>query len=285
MANTGVPGPSLWLSIILTFVGATLAAIGGWLAFEEVFELLTVDSFEVPGEQTRDLDPGEYEVYGLVAQVSIFDLDESQFSDRPTFFAEDVTVTNLTTNTELPVTATSSLLTIGRNTSSFAAVGSFEVVDEGPYTVSIASTEETRSIVGRSIQSSGGRALPWLIMLFVGAILGLVGLAMLLTGVVRRSRAKKQPGYPVASAPAGFVAPPSAVPPLAAPPFAAPVPGTPGPPPPASSPGSPPPPPVSPGATPPDPPAGPGAAPLSPPAPQSQPNQDPHQPDTSTPWD
>gem|GEM_PF-4834220 len=44
----------------------------------------------------------------------------------------------------------------------------------------------------------------------MGSILTLIGLAMLITGIVRRSRIKKQAGYTGTSATAGYVAPGSA---------------------------------------------------------------------------
>jgi|GEM_PF-6665588 len=96
MAKNGLPGPGIWLSVIITLIGATLASVGGWQSFQQAFELLTVDSMEVPGSQTRELPTGEYEVYGLVAEVSIFNLDDSTFLNEPSFRLDDITVTNVT---------------------------------------------------------------------------------------------------------------------------------------------------------------------------------------------
>lgn len=276
MAKNGLPGPGIWLSVIITLIGATLATFGGWQSFQQTFELLTVDSFAVPGSDIRELDVGEYEVYGIVAEVSLFNLDESTFLEDPTFFVDDITVTNLGTDETVPLVIENSTVTLSRSANVYAPVASFDITQAGDYEISIDASESSRSVVGRTIQSAPDRVIPWVIMLIAGSILTLVGLAMLITGIVRRGRVKKQPGYTGGSAPAGYAAPQSGAAPsqnMATPP------------------------PVPPAGSPPPPGAGaPIGDPASPQSPQSpvqppptspsppRPNQDPHQPDTNTPW-
>lgn len=262
MAKNGLPGPALWLSILITLVGATLASLGGWQTFEQTFELLTVESFEVPGAQTRQLPVGEYETYGQVAGVSVFDLDNSIFRDEPVFFVDDITVKNVDTGETLPLQVINPNLTLSRSTNVYAPVASFEVTTEGRYEISIDADEPSLSVVGRSIQSAPDRIIPWAIMLLVGGLLTILGLAMLVSGILRRSRLKKQPGYNP-TAPAGYTAPAADA--------SAPQPPT--------TPGMSPPPTAPPGAPVPPSPGMPGLAPKPP-----EPNQDPHTPDTNTPW-
>ncbi len=274
MAKNGLPGPGIWLSVLITLVGATLATVGGWQTFQQTFELLTADSFAVPGSEVRDLPPGEYEVYGLVAEVSLFNLDESTFLNEPTFFVDDITVTNLDTNSTVPLIVEDSNVTLSRSSNVYAPVASFDIAQEGEYEISIQTDGNSRSVVGRSIQSAPDRIVPWVIMLIVGSVLTLIGLAMLITGIVRRSRIKKQPGYTGVNAPAGYAAPQSA-----------PATGSITPPPvPPSVPSSAPP--LTPPASSPPPPPGTSApSEVDSPTPNPpRPNQDPHQPDTNTPW-
>ena len=259
MAKNGLPGPGIWLSVIITLIGATLASVGGWQSFQQTFELLTVDSAEVPGSQTRDLPTGEYEVYGIVAEVSIFNLDDSTFLNEPSFFVDDITVTNLTTNNTIPLVIERSTITLSRSSNVYAPVASFEITEPGEYEISITSDDASRSVVGRSIQSAPDRIVPWAIMLVVGSILTLIGIAMLITGIVRRSRIKKQAGYTGMNAPAGYAAPQAAggSPDQATPSTTAPQP---------------------------QPPSPQAPAPQTPPPAPARPNQDPNQPDTNTPW-
>ena len=208
MPGSTQPGPALWLSVLLTMIGLTLASVGGWQSFQQAFELLASESFDTPGGQTRDLAPGQYHTYGVIAEMSVFDLDPNVL-DEPAFGAEQITVRNVDTGMAVDVTVASSNLTLGRSSNVYELVAEFTVSESGRYEVTIDSAEQSRAVFGRSIESAPDRVIPWVIMLGVGALVSIIGVVMLITGIVRRSKVKNQPGYfSAGQPPTGY--PPSA---------------------------------------------------------------------------
>lgn len=185
MAKTKQPGPGLWLSIIALSIGAVVASWGSYVAFQSAFELINEDSFEIPGEQTRSLDPGEYEIYTLAGSMSFRDFDFE--------FTEDVvgldaiSVTNAETGEAIDIEP---LFTteLGRSNNVYEGAATFDVVSKGRYTVAIASEVESRAVFGRSIESAFDRIVPSLIATVVGTVLFGLGVILLIVGMVRRKR-------------------------------------------------------------------------------------------------
>ncbi len=190
------PGPGLWLSLTVLTVGFAAACLGLYLAFQSAFELLSIDSFETPGEQTRTLDPGEYEIYLRSASVSILDLD-IEFDD----FLNDVgqiTVTNAETGEPVGTESFRSSEPLSRSANIYEAVAIFEVESKGRFTVNVDSEGPSRAVFGRSIESSLDRVAPWLILAIVGLAFFILGTVLLIVGLVRRkSDRDRQPSLPL----------------------------------------------------------------------------------------
>lgn len=189
------PGPGLWLSVSLLTIGFAAACLGSYLAFQSAFELLSIDSFETPGEQTRTLDPGEYEIYLRSASVSILDLD-IEFDD----FLNDVgqiTVTNAETGEPVGTESFRSSEQLSRSANIYEVVAIFEVESKGRFTVNVDSEAPSRAVFGRSIESSLDRVAPWLIVAVVGLALFILGTVLLIVGMVRRKNHRdRQPSLP-----------------------------------------------------------------------------------------
>lgn len=165
-------------------VGAALAAFGTLSTFNTALESLTVDGFSVPGSQVRDLDPGEYEVFGSAGPIGTFDAEAS-------FDLADITVTNIATGEQLPVNTDGLGLELTRETTVFVVVGVFMVEEAGTFEIDVASNEESLAVVARSFLTSFDRVRVPLVLLGVGALLTIIGVVMLVVGVIRRSRADK----------------------------------------------------------------------------------------------
>ena len=191
-AKTKQPGPALWLSITVFVIGALLAGIGGFLAFNGAFEALTAESFELPGAQQRDLEPGEYDVFASTGSFTDF----VGFSD---VMVSDVTVTNLATNETIEVRRQNNDLTLTRQTTNYIAIGIFTVDDAGTYEIEVGSDASERAVVSRSLLDSWERVRVPLVAAGIGLILTLIGAAMLVIGIIRRARAKRsqRPPSPV----------------------------------------------------------------------------------------
>lgn len=258
------PGPGLWLSIIVLTIGTVAATWGGYAAFQSAFELLSTDSFEIPGSQTRDLDPGEYQIYTRDASVDIF--DTSVNFDDVFVTLDQISVVNSGSGAPVPIAELYTTEALGRSANVYEATAAFEVVEAGRYTVTISSVGESRAVFGRSIESSLDRVVPWLVMAGVGLLLFLLGVALLIVGMVRRKRHRDRIStMPPMGAPAPGAPPP--IPPTQV--DVATVPPAPLVPPPI--------PPTAPSSTP-------GATPTTAPAQPRPPSPNTRQSESETPW-
>lgn len=218
MAKTNQPGPGLWLSIITLSIGTIAASLGLYLSFQSAFELLNEDSFEIPGEQTRSLDPGKYEIYTLAGSMSFRDFEFTLAEEAVRLDA--IRVTNAETGEEVEIEP---LFTteLGRSSNVYESAASFEVVSTGRYTVSIDAKEESRAVFGRSIESAFDRVVPWLIATAVGVVLFVLGMILLIIGMVRRKRHRDPISGAHPPGP-GTAQPPLAPPPVSPPPLSQP---------------------------------------------------------------
>lgn len=184
--KTKEPGPGLWLSIFFLTVGTVAVSWGSYAAFQSAFELLSIDSFETPGSQTRDLDPGDYEIYVRSASVAILDLD-IEFDDE-IITLDKVRVVEADTGAAVPIERLSFVEPLSRSANIYDAVAVFEVPSSGRYTVTIDTEEPSRAVFGRSIETALDRVVPWLVLAAAGLLVFVAGLAMLIVGMVRRKR-------------------------------------------------------------------------------------------------
>lgn len=186
--TTRGPGPGLWLSIITLSIGLIAFSWGAYASFQSAFELITVDSFETPGEQTRSLDPGEYEIYVRSASVSLLDFDIEY--DDTVVSLDQVTVTNLATGSPVPLEPLFTTEPLSRSANIYESAATFEVTTSGRYTVAVETDGTSRAVVGRSLETAFDRIVSWIIMAAVGLVLFLLGLVLLVVGLVRRKRAR-----------------------------------------------------------------------------------------------
>jgi len=186
--ETQAPGPGLWLSIITLSIGLTAFSFGAFAAFQSAFELITVDSFETPGEQTRSLDPGDYEIYVRSASVSILDFDIEY--DGTIVTLDQVSVTHTATGTPVPLEPFYTSEPVSRSANIYESAAAFEVTTSGRYTVRVDTDRPSRAVFGRSLETAFDRIVPWIIMLAVGLVLFIAGLVLLIAGIVRRKRAR-----------------------------------------------------------------------------------------------
>lgn len=186
------PGPGLWLSIITLSIGVGAFSWGAYTAFQSAFELVTVDSFETPGEQTRSLDSGEYEIYVRSASLSILDLD-IEYDDTGVTL-DQITVTNVSTGASVPLEPLFTAEPLSRSANIYDGVASFDVPASGKYIVAVDTDGPSRAVVGRSLETAFDRIVPWIILTAVGLVLFVLGLVLLVVGIVRRKRARDGAG-------------------------------------------------------------------------------------------
>ncbi len=212
--STKKAGPGLWPSLLLIAAGLALMSWGAWTGVRSAAELLFADSFETPGSQTRDLEPGEYEIYGLIASVDIFDFDVDAEMALPS--TTDITVTEVGSGRTLEVAPKPSVEALGRQSNVYERVGEFIVTESGRYEVSVTAPEPSRALFGRTFESFGDRIGTSILLAVTGLVLTILGIAMLIAGLVRRKRQRDRergsgPTYGVT--PGAFTNAPSAPPP------------------------------------------------------------------------
>lgn len=200
-------GPGLWPSLIIAGMGVALLSWSLWIGFQSALELLVVDSFDTPGAQSRKLEAGEYEIYGRVATIDIFDFDVE--FESATIAVDDLTVTNLRTNELTPVTPAPEFTSLSRNTDAFEVVATFDIDEPGEYTVTVDGAEPSRAVFGRTITSFLDRARGWIALAALGLAMSLLGLIMLIVGLVGRNRARKTPVYAAGPGPGAAPPPPN----------------------------------------------------------------------------
>ncbi|MGI9608507.1 MAG: hypothetical protein ACR2P0_20420 [Acidimicrobiales bacterium] len=187
------PGPNLWLAIGVMIAGGAFLAFAGWQAFTSITELLSVDSFPVPGSQSQDLDPGLHEIY--TSSPGSLDLD-------------DLVVTNDATGERISVRDVFVVVELDRPGRSYDLTAEFDVETSGHYTLSILGDARGRAIFGpgliSSFQDLGGLVIPAVL----GALLLLVGTVMLIVGMVRRRNHRPVIGYAQAAGPPPHAAAP-----------------------------------------------------------------------------
>ena len=216
--------PLIWVGVILMVLGVVIAAFSAFQAFSGsgVADTLTSQSASVPGDFTRSLEPGKYTVYAQSGTAG-------DLTQTAPFTAAAVSVTG--PDGAVTVSAPGLTETVTRGSTVFRGVAVFQAPTAGAYRISISTDVATQVIVGRSLGSSFGAAIGWILVLVLGALAALTGLVVLIGGVIRGSRRRvpeeRQLEYPLAGIGDDEPAHPShprypTVPPVAAPPTPAP---------------------------------------------------------------
>ncbi len=167
-----------------------------------------------PTEFTQTLDAGTtYAVYEQVTSGSGTSGDP--YLGRVT--AGDVTVTAPDGSSVAVNEAPSYSQTYTNNARTFVVVATFDPPVSGAYDIAV-STAGATVVVAPSVTSLV-RSLPWLVLIGLGVLIGLVGLVVLIVGLVRRSSSRRPPaalpGYAGGAYPApgtGYPAPGGATP-------------------------------------------------------------------------
>ena len=138
----------------------------------------------VPGSVTRHLDGGRYAVYANTGTRSGGITSPSGFSP---IRVEQVQIVG-SDGTQLAVVRRTSFTTetISRNSAVYTAALEFRVARAGTYDLSFTGPP-SQVIVARTIGDQLGRAGPWLALLCLGIVTGIVGLVLLIVRARRRS--------------------------------------------------------------------------------------------------
>ena len=183
-------GPNLWLSLVVLGVGLALMSWGIWSGFQSSLELLFVDSFETPGSQVRDLDPGTYEIYGQIASVDIFAFEVSEDIALPS--VDDIAVTNVDTGDSLLLEEAYALEPLGRQSNFYDLVATFTLDQSGRYEVAVDAPNPSRAVFGRSIESAPDRLGTPILVSLIGLAASVLGAILLIVGLIRRKRQRDE---------------------------------------------------------------------------------------------
>ncbi|MGE4114146.1 MAG: hypothetical protein AB7G36_08245 [Candidatus Nanopelagicales bacterium] len=158
----------LVLGAVLTFLG--IAVPGG--TAKEIANTQIGAPQTAPAEWTADLAAAT--TYGVYA-----------VKDGTAVPVADVTVT-AADGTKLTVNTSDSVEVKGEGGKTFTEVANFNVGTSGSFTIKVATTG-AEVAVAPSIATES-KALAWVVALFVGPILALIGIVLVIVGLVQRSK-------------------------------------------------------------------------------------------------
>ena len=200
-------------------LGVLLGVAGGALfvrsAGASVIETFTTPVRVTPADLTLDLDEGTYVIYEATSPAT-GDGFGTTSGESVSISPSDVSVVNAS-GEQLAVEAQSVTETIDRDNLTFTGAVRFTVDKAGPHRVGVAGSGQ-QFIVAPSLFSSFGRVIAWLGLIAVGALVGLIGLVLLIAGLIRGSKSGKpkvtapMAPTPVVPAPAPAPVPPAPVP-------------------------------------------------------------------------
>lgn len=167
-------GGGLILAGVILLVAAILVAvIGIWMGASGAMDYAeSIKPFSAPGETTVEVDePGDYRIF-------------SESGALPSDVAVTVTSPSGTSLELRPNTSE----TYGFDNRQGASIYGFRADAPGTYTVTATSEGSTAQLaVGPSIMSAAGSLFGILGGVCLGALLGVVGLVLLIIGIVKRS--------------------------------------------------------------------------------------------------
>jgi len=212
MANTQTKtGPGLPLSLTILAIGLVLGVVGWVVAVQKALPSADAPRRSVPGSYEENLDPGEYHIYAESFSLSFTDLGDSVEEVDLDF--SDITIANAGTGELVDVRPNDTLEAVSQGFTIFAPVATFDIADDDRYTISFDGEPGGVAIVSESFSTAWREAIPWGIASIVGTLFTVAGFTMLVMGVVRRNRAKKnQPtstqGSPARPSPGATPPPP-----------------------------------------------------------------------------
>lgn len=208
------PGPALWLSIVTIVLGIAIG-VGSIVAIVvNVSDQILGTTYVVPSTHRIHLDTGTYLILERTGSRDNFDVGTRSTDLNPT--QVDVLGPD---RGRVSLTSASHSETITRTNGTYVAALEFEARRSGAYRLDFHVTKPGLVMVQQPLGDVAKDNLAWGLGIALGALLVFAGLIMLIVGIVRRSKAKRQAAAPYAALP-GFppvVTAPGAVPGLASP--------------------------------------------------------------------
>jgi hypothetical protein len=171
-----LPGPRLRTALPLLALGVVLAVTGLVVLVRNVLDYLDSSVHAVPGTVTLHLESGPW---------LVFTQNQS---------GVDATTIRVTgpDGDRVPVHATSSNQNIGQGGAQYWSVAGFDAARDGRYRIRVESTGgPSQVIVARPFERMARENVAWILLFLAGGLLGLVAFVLLLVGIVRRSRARR----------------------------------------------------------------------------------------------
>lgn len=201
------PGPPLWICIVMIVVAAAMGITGLAVGITKVVHEFSGQISFAPVPVQRHLTPGTYEVFaGVTSSDSDIPLRGNGITGVRVLGSGGSTVTPF---------APSSRETLSRGAVDYRGLYEFKITRTDDYNIQVDGTTGEPYFVSRTFEDSARHAAGWFILAGAGVLLGIAGVVLLIVGIVRRSRARRQAygyatgGYqPVGPPPAGWYADP-----------------------------------------------------------------------------
>ena len=172
------PGPKVGISVTVLVVGVIIVIVGLVKAFAPLVTTMTSSpAFSTPGVSQLDLGKGLYVVY------------------ERTGGPQTITPSTLSVRSEggVPVSVQSTFSStekLSRDGDNYLGVLRFNTPEAGTYIVTTTGTTPSHVVVGRSVERTLRKSLPWWGVTALGGIATLAGALMLIVGSSRRRRAR-----------------------------------------------------------------------------------------------
>jgi hypothetical protein len=182
--STRPPGPRFGISLVVMLVGGLAAAVGIVVFVSAFWSVLTGPVYQVPSTVRLHLDSGAYRVYEL-------DRSGRGLTGRPLVDSSTLRV-RAPDGSPVTVVETSLNENLTNGSESFDSVARFTTPDSGTYTLRFTPSAPTRVMVQPSLGDVARDHAGWLVLFGLGALLGGIGLVMIIVGAVRRGSARKR---------------------------------------------------------------------------------------------
>jgi hypothetical protein len=196
--QTHKPGPPLAICIVIIVVATAMGVTGLAVGVTKIVHEFSGVVYRTPPPQpiARTLTSGTYELFQGVRD------GHSQTPLQPGGIAG----VQVTGPSPVSVFRTGSTERIGRGGTSYLGIWEFKITSTGQYNIAVTGSPGEPFFISRSFGDLAKHAAGWFILMGAGILLGIVGVVLLIVGVVRRSRARKQAyaytaGYPAAGYP------------------------------------------------------------------------------------
>ena len=172
------PGPKVGLSVVVLIIGVIVVIVGLIKAFAPLVTTMTSSpAFETPGVSQLDLGKGLYVVY--------------ERTGGPRTISSATLTVRSTGGVPVPVQSTfSSTEKLSRDGDNDLGVLRFTTPEAGTYVVTTTATTPSRVVVGRSVERTLRKSLPWWGVTALGGLAALAGTLMLIVGSTRRRKAR-----------------------------------------------------------------------------------------------